>query len=241
MLLLSVPLAASAAAPEPAAIVERLARPAPASIAFAEVRFSPLLRQPLIVSGELSYSGPTSLDRRVSEPYREKTTIRGESVRVEREGESARSFGLKRAPELRGLLTGFAALLAGDAAALERSFDVTVDSSARGDDEGWMLHMKPRDARAGRRLRQIDVTGRGNTPRCFTLLTGDGGASVMVLGEVLGDVSAKLREPGTLEGLEELCGAGLGAWDSEGRPAKERTPVSHSGPSPTPPAPRSRQ
>ena len=97
-------LCATAATLDADALIGRLAKPAPATIAFREVRFSPLVDEPLIVAGELGYAGPTSLDRRVTQPYRETVSIRGESVRVEREGEPTRSFGLNRAPELRGLL-----------------------------------------------------------------------------------------------------------------------------------------
>src|ERR1700754_504734 len=126
-------LSATAAALDAQALIKRLTKPAPATVAFREVRFSSLVNEPLIVAGELGYEGPTSLDRRVTDPYRETVSIRGESVRVEREGEPPRSFGLNRAPELRGLLSGFTALLAGDAAALEHSFDVT----ANGTDDAW--------------------------------------------------------------------------------------------------------
>ena len=59
-------------------IVASLARDAPSSIAFTEARFSALLREPLIVSGTLGYLGPGSLERRVTSPYTETTTIRGE-------------------------------------------------------------------------------------------------------------------------------------------------------------------
>jgi hypothetical protein len=179
------------------ALIAKLARPAPASIAFTEVRVSPLLREPLVVSGELEFSGPASLDRHVREPYREDTAIRGESVRVEREGEQPRSFALKRAPELRGLLTGFSALLTGDVPGLKRSFDV----QAQGSDESWTLQLVPLDSRARRRLQKIEITGHESTPRCFSLLNADGGASVMVLGEAAASVPARA----TLESLKKLC------------------------------------
>ncbi len=110
-------------------IVAGLARAAPSSIAFTEARFSALLREPLIVSGTLGYLGPGSLERRVTSPYTETTTIRGESVRIEREGESTRTFGLKRVPELEGFVAAFAGLLAGDAAQLERDFTLSADHS----------------------------------------------------------------------------------------------------------------
>jgi hypothetical protein len=190
-------LATPAAALDVDALIARLARPAPASIAFTEVRVSTLLREPLVVSGELEFSGPASLDRHVRKPYREDTAIRGESVRVEREGEPPRSFALKRAPELRGLLTGFSSLLTGDVPGLKRSFDV----QAQGTEQSWTLQLVPLDARARRRLQKIEIAGHEVTPRCFSLLNGDGGASVMVLGDAAANVPANA----TLESLKELC------------------------------------
>ncbi len=76
-------------------------------MAFTEARYSKLLRQPLVVSGELTYLGAASLDRRVTSPYGETTTIRGNTVRIEREGQAARSFALERVPQLEGFLTAF--------------------------------------------------------------------------------------------------------------------------------------
>jgi hypothetical protein len=185
---------------EPQALISRLAKPAPASVAFKEARFSPLLREPLVVAGELSYSGPTSLERRVIQPYRETTQIRGESVQVEREGEPRRSFALKRAPELRGLLNGFSGLLAGNAAAIKRSFDAKVS----GTEDSWSLELTPLDAKARRRLQQIVVDGRADSPSCFTMLTADGGASVLLLGAT---AQRDLPQPTTLDALKQMCRA----------------------------------
>ena len=173
------------------ALIRSLARPAPASISFTEIRTSSLLDQPLIVSGELSYLGPERLDRVVTRPYREKTTIRGESVRVEREGEMPRTFALKRAPELRGLLTAFSALLAGDPSDLARNFLVT----AEGEDAGWKLTLTPTDARARKRLSNLTMIGHGDEPVCFTLTSADGAQSVMLLGERARDGAQTATSP----------------------------------------------
>ena len=192
-----LPAPIPAAALDADALIAKLARPAPASIAFTEVRVSPLLREPLVVAGELEFSGPGSLDRHVRRPYSEDTSIRGESVRVQREGEQPRSFALKRAPELRGLLTGFSSLLTGDVPGLRRSFDV----QAQGTDQAWTLRLVPLDARARKRLQKLEIVGHDATPRCFSLLNGDGGASVMVLG----DAAASVPDKVTLESLKGLC------------------------------------
>jgi hypothetical protein len=193
-------LCATAAVLDAQALIGRLAKPAPATVAFREVRFSTLVNEPLIVAGELVYTDATSLDRRITQPYRETVAIRGESVRVEREGSPPRSFGLNRAPELRGLLSGFIALLAGDSAALERNFSI----AANGSDVAWTLELTPTDKRARRRLQQIVVNGRSDVPHCFTMLTANGGASVLLLGAA---AERELPKPTTLEALKHLCSA----------------------------------
>lgn len=189
------------AALDTGALIRRLARPAPASIAFSEIRFSPLLQQPLVVSGTLGYGGPAALDRHVTRPYREDTEIRGESVKVIREGEPARSFALKRAPELQGLLTAFTALLAGDRTEVEKDFTV----AAMGDDASWQLLLTPRDARARRRVRQVEIDGREGTPRCFTVVNANEGASVMLLGAAAG---TELPQPLAREWITRFCRSG---------------------------------
>lgn len=160
-------------------LIAKLARPADTSVAFTEVRFSPLLDRPSIVSGELGYRGPGKLDRRLTEPYREITSINGESVRVEREGEAPRTFALRRAPELRGLLTAFSALLAGDPTQVDRDFTL----EARGDDEHWTLALTPRDARARKHLDRITIAGQDGTPTCLVMHATGGARSFLIFGE----------------------------------------------------------
>lgn len=180
-LLLFALLQAGAAFAEPggADIIKRLARRAPASIAFVEARFSSLLVTPLVVSGELEYEGAESLNRRVTEPYVEITSIRSEAVRVERAGQAPRTFSLHRAPELRGLLTGMTGLLAGDDEMIEQHFKVTTTSAPN---DAWRIELAPTDGRIQKRLRGITVTGTGTDPRCFVIRDAQDGASVMLLG-----------------------------------------------------------
>jgi Outer membrane lipoprotein carrier protein LolA-like len=218
------------ATPDADALIAALARPVPSTVAFTEVRFSPLLRNALIVSGELGYSGPANLDRRVLQPYREDTSIRGESVRVEREGAPPRSFALRRAPELRGLLDGFSALLAGDAATIKLRFDIAV----AGEEDNWRLELTPRDAGARRRLQQIVVVGAANTPRCFSMMYADSGSSVMLLGD-----AAQEHVPAdvTPEALRSRCDPGA---RGSGPGSESGSTRSSSDPSPAPRAPSPR-
>ncbi len=194
------PAAASLGAPDGADIIKRLARPSPSSVAFVEARFSSLLVTPLVVSGEVDYEGAESLNRRVTEPYQEVTTIRGEAVRVERAGQPARTFSLHRAAELRGLVTSMTGLLAGNESLIAQHFEVTARSSS---DDAWRIDLAPKDGKIQKRLSSITVTGAGAEPHCFVIRDTEGGASVMLLG-----AAAKALPPTvTLADLLGSCAA----------------------------------
>ena len=186
------------AAPDSAALIGRLARTPPASVAFTEVRFSSLLAEPLVVNGTLIFEGGGVLRRRVEAPYRETTTIAGETVRIERDGGEARTFALRRAPELRGFMTGMLGLLTGDASLIDEHFSV----AAAGDDEQWRLDLTPADERMRQRLRNIIVAGGATEPRCFAIVDAQGGTSVMLLGS---EAAQPLPAPIVLSELLSLC------------------------------------
>ena len=192
-----LPAAAVFGAPDGADIIKRLARPSPASVAFVEARFSSLLVTPLVVSGQLDYEGADSLNRRVTEPYLETTTIRGEAVRVERAGQPPRTFSLHRAAELRGLVTGMTGLLAGNGDLIAQHFQVTTTGTP---DDAWRIDLAPTDGKIQKRLRGITVTGAGAEPHCFVIRDTQGGASVMLLG-----AAAKALPPTTT--LADLLGS----------------------------------
>jgi len=181
-----------AADPDVDALLASLARPAPDSTSFVEVRYSSLLETPIVVSGRLEHREDGTLLRRVETPYEEVTELRGENVLVQRAGSKPRRFSLDRAPELRGMLASFGAILKGDRPMLDRHFVVT----AKGDKARWEITLTPRDDKLKRRLSAIVVDGAENRAKCFTLEEPDGDASLMVLG-VAGpaDLPAALERP----------------------------------------------
>jgi len=174
--LASAPL--QAADPDVDTLLARLPRPAPDSTSFVEVRYSTLLKEPIVVSGRLEHREDGSLVRRVEWPYQEVTVLHGENVSVERAGGKPRRFTLDRAPELRGMLASFGAILQGDRQLLDRYFAVT----AQGADSGWEITLTPRNDKLKRHLSRVVVVGTGNRPRCFTLEEPDGDGSLMALG-----------------------------------------------------------
>ncbi|MCW1979439.1 LolA-related protein [Xanthomonas campestris] len=144
-------------------VLQRLARPAPVSTEFVELRGSALLKSPLRVQGHYRRPDAQTLVREVSAPYRETTTLRGDEGVLEREGKSPRRFSLSRVPELAGLKSGFGALLAGDRALLEQQYRV----SGQGRPQAWQLQLQPKDAAVAKQVRELRLYGHGDELRCI--------------------------------------------------------------------------
>jgi len=179
-------------------LIDRLARPAPETTPFVEVRFSALLTEPLVVAGELEHRGDGALVRRVLSPYRETTTLLGENVTVERQGHRPRSFALDRAPELRGILSSFDAMLKGDRESLERLFEISAEEFG----SSWRIDLVPRTAKLLTQLARIRVDGYADHPNCMTMAEPDGDSTVMALGAANRGV---LPTPLTRGQLESWC------------------------------------
>jgi outer membrane lipoprotein carrier protein LolA len=179
-------------------LVAGMKREAPARTAYSEVRFSGLLDRPLILHGELEYSGPGKLAKSVDAPYRERTVVENGEASVQRGDRPVRKFSLSQAPELEGFLRGFAALLGGDADALQRDFEL----AASGTTDAWRLKLTPRDQRLAKRVTAIEVDGAGTAPRCFYTREADGDVNVLLV-EAL--ASEKLPNRPTVPMIDMLC------------------------------------
>jgi len=163
------------------------------------VRFVNLLKQPLVLRGELHYGGAGKLGKRVDEPYHETTSIDNGAVEVRRSGKGVQHFSLERAPELQTLLAAFGALLGGDAATLAKYFELRAQEA----DAHFTLTLNSRPSGDGKRKPvHVVVDASGNEPRCFSYYPADGDASMMLLGSV---AAAPLPQPLTRAALESVC------------------------------------
>jgi hypothetical protein len=182
-------------------LLESLARPAPATIAFSEARFSRLLTRALTVSGEMSVPEAGTLVRRIDSPYQETMTITSTQVRIEREGEKDRLLPLQRAPEMRGLLQAFGALLAGDRATMEKYFAIEL----KRDGTSWSLVLRPLEQRVARKLGALAMSGRDAEPRCLVMTPPDGSADFTVFGA---DGAHAVAQHATRDALLAWCQSG---------------------------------
>lgn len=157
-----------------------------------------MLERPLVVSGELSWLGGDKLQRRVDHPQRETATIADGEVTQQREGKRPRHFSLKRAPQLQVLLDSFVALLSGDAARLQQSFEIRHAGDAAG---AWTLTLTPRDAKVAKAVASITIDGYAKESRCMHMQEADGDLAI----DLLGPLAAKMPAEPTRDALDALC------------------------------------
>lgn len=183
-------------------ILQKLARPAPTSTDFIELRGSKLLKQPLRLSGVYSRPDADTLVREVRAPYAETTTIRAGEATIARAGKSPRRFSLSRAPELAGLQASFGALLSGDRAALEKFYRI----AAQGTRQEWTMTLVPKEAALAAKVRDVALYGRGAELRCIeTRAAGSGGEVQRTL---LAGAARTAQTAATTEALQTLCRGG---------------------------------
>lgn len=181
---LSFAATASAATSAPAnndlanTILSRIAQPGSASTPFIEVSYRGMLDRPLIVSGTMKWLGGDKLERDVTKPYNEVARIGDGQLSVQRDSGAAHVVPVARAPQIGAILSGFRAMLGGNAVQLAQDFNVAaVGNSAR-----WVLTLTPRDRALQHRVQSIVIDGRGGQPRCMTMQEADGDTTITLLG-----------------------------------------------------------
>jgi len=123
---------------------------------FHEEKHVALLSLPLESDGEIYFTPPGRMLRKVTSPTPSWALLEGDHVTLVSPGER-RVLDLGQSPVVRGFVGAFRDVLAGDRAALERSY--TLDFSSAGDD--FTLTLRPREAQLSRFLRQLSLHGHG--------------------------------------------------------------------------------
>ena len=143
------------------------------SARFRESRQMALLAAPLVSEGTLHYAPPGRLVRRTESPELAVALLEGNRLRF-RDASGEQSLDLDALPAARQFLESFTALVAGDRAALARSYDLEFAPQGAA---AWRLTMRPRVPALSRVFRAVEVAGEGVALR------------TLVVREVSGDVS----------------------------------------------------
>jgi len=146
----------------------------PARAHFDEQKSVSILDRPLESSGELVFTPPDRLEKHVTSPGDERIVAdRGELV-VEHGGRR-QVIDLHEHPEVAVLIESIRGTLAGDRAALERTYGLSLS----GDERSWRLALVPRAASLQSLVARVTIEGSGAQVQRVEIEQADGDRSLM--------------------------------------------------------------
>ena len=148
------------------------------SVSFEEATYSSLLTEPLIVRGTLRFTPPSTLEKEVSDPYRERYVIEGDQVIFESERKHVKkTISLEDYPALRSFVEAFRASFTGDVAQLKKVYETTVEGTSR----QWTLLLRPHDSAGRSMVDYLLLSGSEGRITTIAIRAPDGDRSVMTL------------------------------------------------------------
>lgn len=172
----ALPLATLAAEWNVASLFEALAKHQPGRAAFTEKKFISLLDRPVESSGELVFTPPDRIEKKTLLPKPESVVVDRDSVTLERAGKR-HTLRLRENPAVAVLVESIRGTLAGDLAALTRTYSVALDGSA----PRWRLVLRPLDPALGTLVERVEITGAQVRVASVEIFQADGDRSVMTL------------------------------------------------------------
>jgi len=141
---------------------------------FVERKYLAILDQPVLSSGELRYRAPDRLEKNTVKPRPESLVLEGDTLTVVR-GDRRHVVQLSDQREVAAFVGSIRATLAGDRAALERTYALSLGGS----ENDWTLSLLPRDPKMAEIVLRITITGSRTQLRTIEILQADGDRSVM--------------------------------------------------------------
>ena len=172
----ALPPASLAADFNVASLFESLAKQQPGRAAFTEKKFISLLDRPVESSGELVFTPPDRIEKKTLLPKPESVVVDRDSVTLERAGKR-HTLRLRENPAVAVLVESIRGTLAGDLAALTRTYSVALDGAA----PRWRLVLRPLDPALGTLVERVEITGAQVRVASVEIFQADGDRSVMTL------------------------------------------------------------
>ncbi|KON80549.1 outer membrane lipoprotein carrier protein LolA [Azoarcus sp. PA01] len=141
---------------------------------FVERKYLAILDAPVESSGELRFRAPDRLEKITLEPRAESLVLEGNTVTVMR-GERRHVVQLSDYREIAAFIDSIRATLAGDRAALERTYAASLAGTSR----AWTLTLLPRAPKMAEVVLRITISGSDAQLRGIEILQADGDRSVM--------------------------------------------------------------
>ena len=159
-----------------AALFEQLAKNRPERTTFSEKKYLSLLDKPVESSGELSFTPPDRMEKKTLKPRPETVVVDRETVTLERGGKR-HTLRLRENPSMAVLVESIRGTLAGDLAALTRTYSVALD----GPQSRWRLVLRPLDPSLGTMVERVEIAGSQARVTTVEIFQADGDRSVMTL------------------------------------------------------------
>lgn len=145
---------------------------------FQETRRFAALNAPLISRGHLVYRRPSYFEKVTDWPQPERLVVNGPWLSLSDSTDAPRVVDLRGQPELRTMVDGLRAPLAGDLALLRQQFEL----HATGSISAWTLELSPRGDQAARFLRSLHLAGREDWIVEIRLVQANGDEQAMQIG-----------------------------------------------------------
>lgn len=143
---------------------------------FTETKYLAIADQPVVSSGELSFTAPDHLEKRTLSPKPEDLVVDGDKLTVAR-NDHRYTLALAQYPELAAFIESIRATLAGNRYVLEQVYKVAV----AGEGDGWTLTLTPLDSRLRKNVSEITLRGTRDMLHSVAIQQADGDRSLMRL------------------------------------------------------------
>ncbi|MCB1918129.1 MAG: outer membrane lipoprotein carrier protein LolA [Rhodocyclaceae bacterium] len=153
-------------------LMDLLAASAGGRVAFVEEKTIAILDHPVISRGEMRFTPPARLERLTREPGEESLVLDGDRLQIRR-GDRHLDLELRNHPQAAAFIDSIRGTLAGDRAALERNFALSL----AGNRDAWRLDLLPRDPELAELVLRIHVEGSAGRVARIEILQADGDRS----------------------------------------------------------------
>ena len=161
-------------------ILTRMARIQGLHCSYREEKRIALLSAPIMSEGTIDYARPGRMIRRVTRPSAQIVFIDGGELRMAEGGHTQR-IDLATQPVVRSFVDSFLQLLQGDRRALERTYTLTLETSAS---NGWTLILRPRSTPLTQFVREIRFQGHGDAMEQMVMLEVSGDSTTTTFTQV---------------------------------------------------------
>ncbi len=156
-------------------LMQRLAQRQHGHVNFVERHFVTILDHSIESSGELFYDAPDHLEKRTIRPKPESLILDRGTLSIRR-GNHSFVVLLRDYPSIAPFVDSIRAILAGDLAALSRTYALDFAAGDR-----WRLVLVPREAKLAAALAKIQVSGAGDRIDSVEFARPGGDHSIMTL------------------------------------------------------------